>query len=213
MPKGKIKAIIFDIGRVIIRLNLHRVQAGLAEGMTLRPEELWSAIEKDPRWKDWQEGRMSARDWHNNLTSRLGIPLKFEQFSTVWNSILEPKTLIEESLFEALSEKYCLALLSNTDKIHVDYIEANFAFLKYFPPERRIYSCTVGVCKPDPLIYRQALRACKAKAEEAIYIDDIEANVEAARKLGMEGIHFESAEQLQQELRMRGVEIPVTRTK
>ena len=62
MAGAKIKAIIFDIGRVIIRLDLRRVQTGLSEGLRLSPEELWSAIEKDPQWMDWQDGRISERD-------------------------------------------------------------------------------------------------------------------------------------------------------
>ena len=68
-----IRTIIFDIGRVLVRVDVARAKAGLAKGLALSPEELWSAIEKDPRWGDWQEGRMSARDWYLNLSSRLGI--------------------------------------------------------------------------------------------------------------------------------------------
>jgi putative hydrolase of the HAD superfamily len=213
MAKGKIKAIIFDIGRVIIHIDLRKAQVGLAEGLTLSPEELWSAIENDPRWKDWQEGRMTARDWHSNLTNRLGIPLKFERFASVWNGILDPKTILGNHVFEALSERYCLALLSNTDKIHVDHMEANFDFMRHFLKARRIYSCTLGASKPEPLIYREALRACKAKAEEAIYIDDIAVNVEAARRLGLHGIQFASPEQLMRDFKHLGVEIPVSPTK
>src|ERR1700760_4289051 len=114
MPGPKIKAIIFDIGRVIIRIDLRKAQIGLAKGLAMTPDELWSAIEKDPRWKDWQEGRISAHDWHQNLTHRLGIPLKFGEFSAVWNGILDPETILEDDVFRALSERYCLALLSNT---------------------------------------------------------------------------------------------------
>jgi glucose-1-phosphatase len=210
---AKVKAIIFDIGRVIISLNLRKAQMGLAEGLQLNAEELWSAIEKDPRWKDWQEGRMSPRDWHGHLTTRLGIALKFEQFVQVWNRTLEPETILSDDFFQVLSSRYCLALLSNTDKIHVGHIEASYSFLKYFPSNLRIYSCSVGTCKPDPLIYREALKACKVKADEAIYIDDIEANVEAARKLGLHGIRFDSPDQMVRELRSLGVEMPVPSTK
>jgi FMN phosphatase YigB (HAD superfamily) len=85
--------------------------------------------------------------------------------------------------------------------------------MKHFPPAKRIYSCAVGISKPDPLIYREALRACKAEAAEAVYIDDLEANVEAARKLGLQGIRFNSTGQLLQDLRTWGVEIPVSPTK
>jgi HAD superfamily hydrolase (TIGR01509 family) len=213
MGGPRIKAIIFDIGRVIISVDIRRVQAGLSQGLPLSPEELWSAIEKDPRWSDWQEGRMSARDWHQNLSNRLGLSLTFEQFTAVWNSALDRKVILGTEVFAGLAKKYRLALLSNTDKIHVAHMEASYPFFQHFPQRFRIYSCTVGTSKPGPLIYQQALRACKAKAEEAVFIDDLADNVTAARRLGLHGIQFQGAEQLLQDLASLGVEVPVSSTK
>jgi glucose-1-phosphatase len=205
MSNPRIRTIIFDIGRVLVRIDLSRVKTGLANGLSLSPEELWSAIEKDPRWQDWQEGRMSAHDWHLHLTSKLGIALGFDQFTEVWNSALDPEPIHPNSLFEKLAKKYRLGLLSNTDPIHVARLESGYQFFRYFSEPSRTYSCSVGASKPDPLIYQQALRACKAKAKESVYIDDIPAYVEEARRLGMEGVHFQSKEQLTRDLKALGV--------
>jgi HAD superfamily hydrolase (TIGR01509 family) len=82
--------------------------------------------------------------------------------------------------------------------------EARFPFFRFFPV--RIYSYQVGASKPDPIIYRQALQACKVRAEEAVYIDDVAAYAEAARRLGMTGIVFQSPEQLQTDLRNLGIQ-------
>lgn len=202
---NKLRAIIFDIGRVLVRVDIRRAQAGLAQGLPLSPEELWSAVEKDPRWADWQEGRMSARDWHLNLCQRLGITLNFDEFTTVWNSALDPEPIHHNSLFETLSKRYCLGLLSNTDPIHVAKLESSYDFFRFFPKATRTYSCSIGASKPNPLIYREALRACKAKAEETVYIDDIPAYAEAARRLGLNGIHFQSPQQLHRDLASLGV--------
>jgi HAD superfamily hydrolase (TIGR01509 family) len=81
--------------------------------------------------------------------------------------------------------------------------EARFPFFRFFPT--RIYSYRVGASKPDPLIYREALKACKVRAEEAVYIDDIAAYATAAQRLGMTGIVFQSPEQLQSDLRNLGI--------
>jgi len=64
----------------------------------------------------------------------------------------------------------------------------------------------VGASKPDPVIYREALRACKVRAEEAVYVDDVPVYVEAAQRLGMTGIVFQSPEQLQSDLRDLGIQ-------
>ena len=204
MAAAKFRAIIFDIGRVLIRVDVSRAMDGLASGLSLTPQDVWSAIEEDPHWIDWQEGRISPRDWHLHLTKRLGTSLTFEQFSEVWNRALDPEPIHSESVLEKLSRNYRLALLSNTDPIHMSYEEARFPFFRFFPI--RIYSYRVGASKPDPVIYRQALQACKVRAEEAVYIDDIAAYVEAAQRLGMTGIVFQSPEQLQSDLRNLGIQ-------
>jgi HAD superfamily hydrolase (TIGR01509 family) len=203
VPSAKFRAIIFDIGRVLIRVNVSRAMEGLAAGITLTPQEAWSAIEKDPRMLDWQEGRISPRDWHLHLTKRLGGSLTFEQFSEVWNRALDPTPIHSDSFFERLSKNYRLALLSNTDPIHMAHAEESFSFFRFFP--NRIYSYRVGASKPDPLIYREALKACKVQAAEAVYIDDVAAYAEAAQRLGMAGIVFQSPEQIQTDLRTLGV--------
>jgi glucose-1-phosphatase len=208
----KLRAIIFDIGRVLVRVDIRKAQLGLAKGLSLTPEELWSAIEKDPRWPDWQEGRMSARDWHLNLCNRLGISLDFDQFTRVWNSALDPQPIHHDSLFEQLSKTYRLALLSNTDPIHVAHLEATYSFFQYFAKPVRIYSCSVGASKPNPLIFREALRACKVSADQAVYIDDISAYADAASALGCHGIQFRNPEELHKDLFGLGIRVSEYRT-
>jgi len=208
----RIRAIIFDIGRVLVRVDIRQAQRGLAKNLNLSPEELWSAIEKDPRWPDWQQGRMAARDWYQNLCTRLGLLLPFDEFSKAWNSALDPNPIHPDSFFDQLAKSYRLALLSNTDPIHVAHLEANYTFFRYFAKSARIYSCSVGASKPSPLIFREALRACKAKANEAVYIDDIAEYAEASRALGMHGIQFQDPVQLHRDLAVLGVSLNQHRT-
>ena len=205
MVARKVRAVIFDIGRVLIRIDVARAMIGMASGLSLSPEELWTAIEKDPRWRDWQEGRISARDWHLHVKQRFGGSATFEQFRDIWNLVLDPKPIQATEVFEKLSTKYRLGLLSNTDPIHVPYMESRYDFFRYFPV--RVYSCAVGASKPSPVIFKEALKACRSSAEEAVYIDDIETYVEAARGLGMIGLHFESPEQLIVDFRGLGLDL------
>jgi glucose-1-phosphatase len=205
MPK--LRAVIFDIGRVLIRVDIQRVKSALAEGLPFTPEELWSAIEKDPRWPDWQEGRMAPRDWHLHLSKRFNMSLDFEHFKNVWNSALDPAPIHKASLFARLAKSHRLGLLSNTDPIHVEKLESTYDFFAYFPKAVRTYSCSIGASKPDPLAFREALRACRVRAEETVYVDDILAYVEAARRLGFTGVHFQSPAQLYGELGQAGIEV------
>lgn len=63
-----------------------------------------------------------------------------------------------------------------------------------------IISAEVGVMKPDSRIYRLALDEVNARAEESVFIDDVLTNVEAARAVGMAGIHFTQPEKALEEL-------------
>lgn len=203
MPSPRFRAIIFDIGRVLIRVDVSHAMRSLAQEVSLSPEEIWSSLQKDPRWSDWQQGRMSPRDWHQHLARRLGSSLTFEQFTEIWNRALDPQPIQDTAFLEKLRERYRLGVLSNTDPIHVAHMESNFPFLLLF--HARIYSCSVGATKPNPLIYREALRTCKISAEEAVYIDDVADYAQAAQRLGMTGIVFQSPEQLRTELDKLGI--------
>jgi glucose-1-phosphatase len=205
MPPQKIRAIISDIGRVIVAVDVSRAMEGLSSSIPLSPKEIWSAIEKDPRFPDLQDGRISARDWHLHIVRRLGGNLTYDQFIQAWNAALLPETLQPDSLWAGLAKKYRLSLLSNTDPIHVAHMESTFTFFKYFPV--RIYSCVVGHSKPNPVIYQDALRATKVKANEAVYIDDLEENVAAAKSLGMTGVHCAVPADLRDALTAAGVDL------
>jgi len=199
------KAIIFDIGRVLIHLDISRAMQGLADHADLSPDEIWSRILHHPRWQDWQEGRLSPIDWHRELSAHLGHKLEFEDFRAAWNTCLTPEPILPDAFLAELSRRHTLALLSNTDPFHVAHVEANFSFVRYFP--HRVYSCSVGVTKPDPLIYKEALRLCGVSAGQALFIDDVAENVEQARKLGSRGIVFRTPDQLRSDLVLHGITI------
>ncbi|HWQ09472.1 MAG TPA: HAD family phosphatase, partial [Holophaga sp.] len=87
-----------------------------------------------------------------------------------------------------------------------------------FPEARRLFpvlgefegivvSGEEGIIKPDPTIYRTLCGRYQVAPERAVFIDDNPANVEAARALGMRGIHFRSPGQLGDDLRGLGLGI------
>jgi putative hydrolase of the HAD superfamily len=204
------KAVIFDIGRVIVRLDLKRALTPIAAAMNgsadpsakhLSPEDAWELIRADERWHDWQEGRMSPAEWHQHLMQRLRLSLSYAEFRDAWNLVLDPETILNESLFARLAARCRLALLSNTDPIHVEFLEHRFTFWRRFPV--RIYSCNVGVSKPSPAIYRAVLESLGMEGREGLYIDDIQEFVEAARQVGLDAIRFETPELLELELLRR----------
>jgi FMN phosphatase YigB (HAD superfamily) len=207
------EAIIFDIGRVIIRVNFKRALASLTGAtneadatpsyIKASPEQIWAAIENDPLWHAWQEGRVSPEQWHEQITRRLKLPLTFDEFCAAWNLALDPELILADALFEQLGASCRLALLSNTDTLHSEYIERHFSFIRHFPV--RVYSCRIGSSKPTAAIYEETLRRLGVPATAALYIDDVAGFAAAARRLGMDAICFEDPAQVGRELRLRGL--------
>ena len=202
-PEQAPRAVIFDVGRVIIRVDMSRSVAALAKRDGLSHLQVLRELETDPRWPDWQEGRMTARDWHAHLSKQFHFSYGFEEFCAIWNSVLEPGAILPDVLFENLAAKCRLALLSNTDPIHVAHFEASYSFVRHFPV--RVYSCRVGSSKPSPVIYHHALRELDALPEEAMFIDDMRENVLAAASLGINAFHFTSADDLLVECARLGI--------
>ena len=148
---------------------------------------------------------MTAKEWHEHLTGRFRVRMSFDEFCEVWNRALVRKTILEDQLFADLAKRFRLALLSNTDPIHVSFMERSFGFMRHFPALRRVYSCAVGASKPSTAIFEKAIAACGVPAGEILYIDDVAQYVEAGRSAGLQAIQFVSAKQLEEELQRRGL--------
>ena len=179
-PNDEIQALLFDVGQVIIRVNVQRAARRLAEGASTTPEQVIAAIEADPQMRSFQEGRLTPEQWHQHLCNRLGLRLSFEEFCQAWNSALEPEPLLDGGFFSRLAPELRLALLSNTDPIHVRHFTVQFEFFSRLAPELRLallsntdpihvrhfeaqfelfslfpvrmYSCELGLRKPSPAI-------------------------------------------------------------
>ena len=146
---------------------------------------------------------MSPRDWHAHLSRKFKFSYGFDEFCAIWNSVLDPATILPVQLFERLATKCRLALLSNTDPIHVAHFEANYPFVHLFPA--RVYSCRVGSSKPSPVIFHHALREVSAMPDETMFIDDLHENARAAASLGINAFHFTSADELLAEFTRLGL--------
>jgi putative hydrolase of the HAD superfamily len=105
----------------------------------------------------------------------------------------------------AQTRKYLLATINN------EPLELNVRRIEMFNLRREFEaffsSCFVRIRKPDEAIYRLALEVTQRRAEECLFIDDRELNLECARQMGMHTIHFQSAGQLRQELEANGVTV------
>ena len=100
---------------------------------------------------------------------------------------------------------YKIALLSNINILHFDYLKNNFPVFDVF--HNLLLSFELNLKKPDPLIYKKALGILNVLPEEAFYTDDRQELVEQSRRLGIHGFVFKGIEQLNKDLLDSGIKL------
>jgi putative hydrolase of the HAD superfamily len=97
------------------------------------------------------------------------------------------------------------ALLSNMQFDMAAHARKNFAWFAHF--DHQILSCEIKLIKPDAAIFRHTVERLGLRPQETLLVDDRQANIEAAREVGLNAIPFESVEQLRVELEKMRFEI------
>ena len=198
-----IKAVLFDLGNVIIPVDFRRCHESLARVCPHPPESVPKILGKSGLPKRFEHGEISPEDFVAETSRLLDMQITYDEFWEVWMRIFLPDTLIPESLLEGLRRNHRLLLLSNTNSIHFQMARQRYPLLRHF--DAYVLSYEVGVLKPAPQIYHLAIARAGCQAEECLFIDDLAVNVAAALEQGMDAVEFQSLDQLQDELRGRGL--------
>jgi putative hydrolase of the HAD superfamily len=201
---SKVRCIIFDLGKVIVPFELQRGYAELERCCGLPAAEIPKRIATTDLVERFETGKVASEDFVGQLCALLGFSVDYPQFCRMWSSIFLPGPLVPESLVEALGRRYRLMLLSNTNAIHFAMIRESYPILRHF--QDFVLSYEIGVLKPDPRIYQEAVNRAGCRPEECFFIDDIHKYVEGAQQVGMQAVRFQGAEQLERDLRAHGVE-------
>ena len=200
MPSSCWDAVVFDYGRV---LSLAPSDAELQEFAALVgvPEPPFFEIYSATR-HDYDCGRSDFRQHWRAFADAAGVELRPAQVERIagmetlmWMRV-NPDALALAREIKAQGMK--TAILSNIPHDLLAEVR-KFHWVNEF--EVKIWSCELGIVKPDPAIYHACLDALGCPAERTLFFDDRPNNVEAARELGMEAHIFESAEQAREIVR------------
>jgi len=198
-----IRTVIFDLGQVIVPFDLQRGYEALRPHCPYPAEEIPRRISSTDLVRRFECGEVSPESFVEQLSDLLGLRVDYDHFCELWSSIFLPDPLLPESLLAGLHRRYRLLLLSNTNAIHWAMIREKYPLLCHF--DDYVLSYEVGALKPSARIYEEAIARAGCAPGECFFTDDIPRYVEGAREAGMQAVVFESAEQLERELRARGV--------
>ncbi len=189
-----IKNVIFDLGKVLIDFDFDI----FFKKIGLNPEDRHLDEAREPILL-FESGKMKKNDFIRRMREVYHFDLSDTEFEKAWceDIFTEIPKMIE--LAKKLQKKHDIFILSNTDEIHFPYAWKKFPSLHFFK-NNLLLSYELNAVKPEPEIYRNALKKFNLNPSESIFIDDHPVNIKAAEKIGLYGIVNENFQKTKQHL-------------
>lgn len=194
-----IKAIIFDFGRVITAQKPLSLFRSYEEELGLDPDTINSIMFDSQAWQDTLLGRKTTEEFWHLIGPELGLKTADEvnRFRRRYHA----DEAINEAVLDLIRKlrgRYKLAILSNSPPDLTRWL-VDWEMRDLF--EVVFCSGDEGMIKPDPAAFKLTLERLGVEPGEAVFIDDTPEHVEAARKLGIQGIIFTTAAALKDDLK------------
>ena len=192
-----VRNVVMDLGGVMLEWNPDLVLTAFQSEPALR-QKLRASI-FGPEWRQFDRGHLSEAQLVDQLELRSGQTRTrlLEIVAAVRESLLEkPETVkLVRALQRAGLDIYCL---SNMPGPMYEHLRRRHTFWDVF--RGVVVSAEIQLMKPEPEIYLHLLKRFGLVAQECVFIDDMQANVDAAKAVGLHAIRFHSAAQCEQEL-------------
>lgn len=183
-----IRAVIFDVGGVLLRTEDRTYRAALEERWGLQPGEAEFLVFNSEMGRAAQLGEITVADVWRWLQDRLQLTdaelTHFQQ--EFWAGDRMDVALVD--YVRRLRKRYRTAIISNAQDNLPEVLTIRYPMADAF--DLIVYSAAEGVMKPDPAIYVRTLARLECAAHETVFIDDFRHNVAGARAVGMHAIHF-----------------------
>ena len=180
--------IIFDLGGIFIQIDTKQSLQKICDRLnSMSIENILNILIRSDHYLQYEKGFIDSHIFYERVKRDLGGNFSFGFFKKVWQQIFSPvQPMID--LLPHLKSRYQLVLLSNTNVLHMEYIEKHFPFFHYF--DHIIYSYRVGMIKPDIKIFHYTLNKIQSRAEDCVFIDDTIENILAAETVGIRSYQF-----------------------
>ena len=202
-----IRTILVDLGNVLIDFDHTIAAKRISQFCGKTPQEIFDLFFASDVTMRFEAGTISPQEFYLGVKEMLDLRLSFDSFVPIWNDIffLTAKNRAAYSLMNTLKDNYRVALISNINVLHYEYLQKRYPVFNVF--HEVFTSCALGCVKPDHAIYRKTLEALGSEPQDVFYTDDREDLVESARQLGIHGFVFKDVETLKADLLGAGVTI------
>ncbi len=204
IPPQKYKALIFDLGNVIIDISPKKTCDYWADICGIDPMELYVAFPFDETYAQFERGEISSEIFRAHVMKSLNIDITERDFIEGWKKILIQLRRNIPEFLQHLCTSFRIVALSNTNEIHVPmWLEMCTPILPYF--EKLFSSNEIGFRKPEYNAYQYVLDYLQLPPGEIIFLDDNHENILTAANIGMKTVRVNSFEQMVKELKRIGI--------
>ena len=197
-----INAIIFDLGNVIVKVDWGNFYEKLAEHSGKPIGFIKKYHQNSADSKNFEKGKINFKQFYGALDTDLNLKIGQNEFNKYYCSIFTLNNNVA-NLIQKLKRKFRLVLLSNTDKLHFEFINNKFRIVNAF--DDCVLSYEVGYRKPNPLIFINAIKKTKTLPFNCAYFDDIMEFVFIARLTGIKAFQYRTYAKLINDLGKVGV--------
>ncbi|HYV49899.1 MAG TPA: HAD family phosphatase [Myxococcaceae bacterium] len=195
------QAVILDLGNVLVFHDNARLFRALGERAGLEGPEVERRL-SGASWDAANRGEMTREEIWRTACRALGLELAAADFNDLWCCHFAVNDAVMP-VVASLVGKVGLLLLSNSNPIHVEHVRPRVPLLAKF--DHVLFSCEVGMAKPDPRFYREALRRAGTAPGQTAYFDDHAPFLEPAREMGIQARQFTSVEGFRKDLEAMGL--------
>jgi putative hydrolase of the HAD superfamily len=199
------KAVIFDLGNVILAFRNRPISAFIASKSGHNPDEIHSFVFGTELERSLDMGKISLAVFLERINRRFSSGISLEEFTPVWCDMFTQNAGIEE-IIRGLKRNGCrLGILSNTNKPHFEFVKGKFPVLGLFDLYHLSYE--TGCLKPERCAFDGLKECYKDMPGPLVFIDDLPMNVEAARLAGLNAFRYTSPEALRADLEGAGLKL------
>jgi glucose-1-phosphatase len=190
---NSIKTVVFDLGGVILDLAVDKTIEAFATLAGISHEKATLIFHTSPEFNLYEKGGMTDQQFRDFLKSAYTANSSDNEIDHAWNQMLRSIPAIKLNLLETLKKRYQVLLLSNTNEIHLRYINANLlpanstGLDQYF--HRAYYSHRMLKRKPDAEIFEQVVKENDLVPEQTLFLDDNLMNIKGAESVGIKSVH------------------------
>jgi putative hydrolase of the HAD superfamily len=198
-----ISTIISDLGQVVLWFDNGIFYRKMTAYRSKSVEKMRAIVHgKSEFIRDFDRGVLTPQRFYERATALLGARVGYDEFVGAYVDVFSRNQPVID-LYKTFRGRFRLILLSNTDPLRFGFVRRNFPDIFFF--DDYVLSYEVGSLKPDPLIYRKAIRRAGAEPASCVFIDDLEENIAQATTLGLNTVLYKPDTNLEEELRALGI--------